>query len=55
MLDLPIRVGVHHGGPINTDVVFIIESEDLFLGELCAIVHDNGVWYSKEMDNVKEE
>ena len=31
MLDLPIRAGVHHGGPINVDVVFIIELEKLFL------------------------
>ena len=48
-------MGVRHGGPINTDVVFIIELEELLPGELCAIVRDNGVWYSKAMDDVKEE
>ena len=44
-----------HGGLIDTDVVFIIESEELFSGELHAVVHDNGVWDSKAMDDVKEE
>ena len=37
------------------DVVFIEESEELLFGELCAIVHDDGVRYSKMMDDVKEE
>ena len=55
MLDLPVRAGVCHGGPIDTDVVFIIELEELFPGELCAVVRDNGVWDSKAMDDVKEE
>ena len=31
MLDLPVRVGVHHVSPINADGVFIIELEELFL------------------------
>ena len=48
-------MGVHHGGPIDADVVFIIESEELFPGELCAVVRDNGVRDSKAMDDVKEE
>ena len=55
MLNLPIHAGVRHGGPIDVNVVFIIESEELFLGELHAIVCDNGVWDSKAMDDVKEE
>ena len=55
MLDLPVHAGVRYGGPIDVDVVFIVESEELLPGELCAIVHDNGVWDSKEMDDVKEE
>ena len=29
MLDLPILAGVHHGGPIDVGVVFIIELEEL--------------------------
>ena len=37
------------------DVVFITESEELFPGELCAVVRGNGVRDSKAMDDVKEE
>ena len=55
MLDLPIRAGVHHGVPIDPDVVFIVEPEELLSGELCAIVCDDGVQYSKAMDDVEEE
>ena len=44
-----------HSGPIDTDVVFIVESEELFPGELCAVVRDNGVRDSKAMDDVEEE
>ena len=47
MLDLPVHAGVRHGGPIDVDVVFIIESEELLPSELHAIVHDNGVRDSK--------
>ena len=45
---------MRHGGPIDSDVVFIVESEELLSGELCAIVRD-GVWDPKAMDDVKEE
>ena len=55
MLDLPIRAGVCHGGPIDVDVVFIAESEELLPGELHAVVRDNGVWDPKAMDDVNEE
>ena len=48
-------MGVCHGGPIDADVVFIVELEELCPGELRAIVHDNGVQDSKAMDDVKEE
>ena len=34
---------------------FIVELEELFLGELRAIVRDNGVWDSKAMEDVKEK
>ena len=37
------------------DVIFITELEELFPGELRAVVRDNGVWDSKTMDDVKEE
>ena len=55
MFDLPVCAGVRHGSPIDVDVVFIAESEELFSGELCVIVRDNGVRDSKAMDDVKEE
>ena len=46
---------MRHGGPINTYVIFIVELEKLLPGELRAIVRDNGVRYSKAMDDIKEE
>ena len=42
-------------GPIDPDVVFIVESKELLASELCAIVRDDGVWYYKAMDDVEEE
>ena len=47
--------GVRHGSPIDADVVFIAESEELLCGELRVVVHDDGVWDSKAMDDVEEE
>ena len=44
-----------HGGPIDADVVFIIESEELLFGELRAVVHKDGVWDPKAIDDVEEE
>ena len=44
-----------HSGPIDADVVFITESKELLPSELRAIVHDNVVWDSKAMDDVKDE
>ena len=55
MLDLLVHVGMHHGGPIDVDVVFIAESEELLFGELRTVVRDDGVWDPKAMDDVKEE
>ena len=46
---------MRHGGLIDVDVVFIAESEELFPGELRAIVRDDGVRDPKVMDDVKEE
>ena len=37
------------------DVIFIAKSEELLPSELCAVVCDDGVWYSKTMDDVEEE
>ena len=36
-------------------MVFIAELKELLAGELCDIVCNDGVWYSKAMDDVKEE
>ena len=55
MLNLPVRVGVRYGGLVDADVIFIIELEELLPDELRVIVHDNGVWYSKAVDDIKEE
>jgi len=46
---------MHHGGPIDADVVFITESEELLSSELHAVVHDDGVRDPKAMDDIKEE
>jgi len=55
VLNLPICAGVRHGGPIDADVVFIIELEELLSGKLCDVVRDDGVWDSEAMDDVEEE
>ena len=55
MLDLPVRSRVHDGGPIDPDVVFIAESEELLSSEMSAVVHDDGVRDSEAMDDVEEE
>ena len=47
--------GVRYGGPVNVDVIFIAELEELLPGELRVIVRDDGVWDSKVMDDVEEE
>ena len=46
---------MRHGGPVDTDVVFITESEELLSGELCAVVRDDSVRDPKAMDDVEEE
>ena len=55
MFYLPVHSGVPDGGPIDPDVVFITELKKLLAGELCAIVCDDGVRYSKAMDDAEEE
>ena len=44
-----------NGGPIDPDVLFIAESNEFLAGELCAVVCDDGVWYTEAMDDVEEE
>ena len=48
-------MGVRYGGPVDMDVIFIAKLEELLPGELRVVVHDNGVRYSKVMDDIKEE
>jgi len=52
---MPVHSGVRDGGPIDPDVLFTVELKEFSNGELCAVVRDDGVWYSKAMDDVKEE
>ena len=46
---------MHDGRPIDLDVLFIAELNEFPAGELRAIVCDDGVRYSKAMDDVEEE
>ena len=46
---------MHDGGPIDPDVLFIVESKEFLASELCVVVRDDGVWDSKAMDDVEEE
>ena len=43
------------GGPIDLDVLFIVESNEFLACELRAVVCDDGVQYSEAMDDVEEE
>ena len=43
------------GCPIDPDVLLIAELNEFPVGELRAVVRDDGVWYSKMMDDVEEE
>jgi hypothetical protein len=46
---------VSHGDPVHPDVVILAEVQELFAGELGAVVGDDGVWDPKTMDDVGEE
>ena len=54
-LDLPIHPGVRDSSPIDPDVLFIIELNEFPASKLRAIVCDDGVRYSKVMDDVEKE
>ena len=43
------------GRPIDSDVLFIVESNEFLAGELHAIICDDGVRYPKAMDDIEEE
>jgi hypothetical protein len=55
VLNLPIHSGVCYGSPINSNVVVIAEPEEFLSRKLCAVVGNNGVWYSKMVDDVSEK
>jgi hypothetical protein len=55
MFDLPIHPGVCHDYPIHADMVIITEAEELFVGELHAVVGDDGVWDPKVVNDVDKE
>jgi len=55
MLDLAVRLRVSYHGPVHTDVMLIAKVQELFAGELCAVVGDNDVGYPEPVDNVGEE
>ena len=46
---------MRYESPVDADVIFITELEELLFGELRAVVHDDGVWDSEAMDDVEEE
>jgi hypothetical protein len=48
-------VGVRHGGPVDANVVVIVEPKEFLSSELRAIVHDDGVWDSKAVDDVEKK
>ena len=54
-LDLPVRVGVCYGSPINVDVVVVVEPKEFLPRELCAVVGYDGVWDPESVDDVREE
>ena len=55
MFELPVRSGVCYESPVDMDVIFIVESEELLSSELHVVVRVDGVWDPKAMDDVKEE
>ena len=54
-LDLPIHEGVRYGGPVDADVMVIIEPEEFLPYELCTIVSYDGIWDPESVDDVHEE
>jgi hypothetical protein len=46
---------VSYGGPVHPDVVILAEVQELYAGELGAVVGDDGVRDPKAMDDVGEE
>jgi len=53
--DLAISSRVSYCGPVHTDVTPVAEVQELFTGELRAIVGDKDVGYFEPVDYVSEE
>ena len=53
--DLAVSSRVSYCRPVHTDVVSVTEVQEIFVGELHAIVGDNDVGYPKPVDDVDEE
>jgi hypothetical protein len=51
----PVHPGVRHGSSVHMDMVIIAEIKEFFVGELCAIIGDDGVWDPEAMDNISKE
>ena len=41
---------MRYGGPVDTDVLFNAKLKEFLANELCAVVHDDGVWDYEAMD-----
>ena len=55
MFYLAVCPRVSYGRPGHTDVVVIVERQELVAGELCPIVSDDGVWNPEPVDDISEE
>ena len=55
MLDLAISSRACHRRLVHTDVMTVTEVQELFAGELGAVVGDDDVGYPKPVDDVGEE
>jgi len=52
--DLAVSSRVSYCGPVHTDVMPVTEVQELFAGELHAIVGDNDIGYPEPVDYVGE-
>ena len=55
MLYLAVGPWVSYGRPGHTDVVDVVERQELVVGELRPIVSDDGVRNPEPMDDISEE
>jgi hypothetical protein len=54
MLHLAISSWVSDGGPIDSNVIVIVESKEFLPSEEHAIIGDYGVWNSKSVYDVEK-